>query len=84
MSEERGVGESVTSETLSLMSHTLRYVRLEDLVRHGEGADSEVLSLLSYTLRYVRLEDLTDTDEVRTQNRYLGCHTHLHTSVSRT
>ena len=44
-----GDGESVVSETLSLLSYTLRYVRLADLGRHGESAGSEALSLLSNT-----------------------------------
>ena len=34
--EERGDGESVDSEALSLLSYTLRYVRLTGLGRHGE------------------------------------------------
>jgi hypothetical protein len=33
VNEERGVGESVDSEELSLMSYTLRYVSLVDLDR---------------------------------------------------
>jgi hypothetical protein len=53
-----GGGESVVSAALSLVSYTLRYVRLEDLVRHGESVDSETVSLMSYTLRYVSLADL--------------------------
>ena len=58
MSEERGGGESTVSEELSLMSYTVRYVRLSDLDRYGESTGTEVLSLLSYTLRYVSLADL--------------------------
>ena len=57
VSEEGGDGESAGSEAPSLLSYTLRYVRLADLDRHGESADSEALSLLSYTLRYVSLSD---------------------------
>ncbi len=41
VSEERGDEESADSEVLSLLSYTLRYVRLADLVRHGESAGSE-------------------------------------------
>ena len=58
VSEEGGDGESVDSEASSLLSYTLRYVRLTDLDRHGESAGSETLSLLSYTLRYDSLTDL--------------------------
>ena len=50
MSEERGgVRESAGSEALSLLSYTLRYVRLADLDRHGESAGSEAISLLYHT-----------------------------------
>ena len=45
MSEERGDGEIVDSEAISLMSYTLRYVRLEDLDRHGERVASEALKI---------------------------------------
>jgi hypothetical protein len=58
VNEERGGGESAGSESLSLLSYTLRFVRLADLDRHGESVDSESLSLMSYTLRYVSLADL--------------------------
>ena len=58
VSEEGGGGESVVSEALSLLSYTLKYVRLADLDRHGGRSDSEAPSLLSYTLRYVSLADL--------------------------
>ena len=44
VSEEGGGEKSADSESLSLMSYTLR--------------DSEALSLLSYTRRYVSLADL--------------------------
>ena len=50
VSEEGGDGESVVSETLTLLSYTL--VRLTDLDRHGESATSEALSLMSYTVRF--------------------------------
>ena len=36
VSEERGDGESVGSEVISLLSYTLRYIRLTDIGRHGE------------------------------------------------
>ena len=74
VSVERGVGESAGSEELSLLSYTLRYVRLEDLDRHGESASSEALSLLSYTLRYVSLTDL-DYDSLGSDNRCTSEHT---------
>ncbi len=44
VSEERGGGESAGSEALSLLSYTLKYVRLADLDRHGESVGSEALS----------------------------------------
>ena len=50
INEEGGDGESVGSKALSLLSYTLRYVRLADLDRYGESAGSEALSLLTYTL----------------------------------
>ena len=58
VSEERGDGESVGSEELSLLSYTLRYVRLVDLDRHGESVGSEALSDVIHTLRYISLSDL--------------------------
>ena len=42
MNEERGDGESVGSEALSLLSYTLRYVGLTDLGRHGDSWSSSV------------------------------------------
>ena len=48
----------VGTEVLSLLSYTLRYVRLTDSDRHGESVGSEDLSLMTYTLRYVSLTDL--------------------------
>jgi hypothetical protein len=49
VNEERGGGESTVSETICLLSYTLRSVRLTDLVRHGESSVSETLSLMSST-----------------------------------
>ena len=46
VSEERGGGESTGSDEVSLLSYTLRYVRITDLGRHGESACSVAFSLL--------------------------------------
>jgi hypothetical protein len=54
--------ESTSSEALSLLSYTLRYVSLVD-------SDSEALSLLSYTLRYVSLTDLDRPCQVGLRHR---------------
>ena len=60
-----GDGKSVDSESLSLLSYTLRYVRLADLDRHEKSVGAEALSLLSYTLRYISLEDLRQSHGLR-------------------
>jgi hypothetical protein len=52
-----GAGEGVDTEAPSLLSYTLRYVSLTELVNVWS-------SLLSYTLRYVSLAELGNVCQV--------------------
>ena len=68
VSKEGGNGEDTGSETLSLMSYTLRYVSLPDVVRKCQFGLSD-------------LDRGVGTERVRTHKRKYCCQIHVDTLV---